>query len=253
MKKLIGYLTPCLPSKEFTVDLALSCQEAGLDGLELGLPFSDPIADGKIIEVASKKVLQNGFKLKDLFEISNSINNSQNNSNPMELFWMGYANTFYKNGFENMLKQAQQANVTSFLIPDLPFEEAKEYFELFEKYDKSLISFVSPNASEDRLKKILKNSKGFIYLLAYLGITGANKPQEFDKDLVLSLRKITTLPIYLGFGVDEFNARGKSKDVDGVIVGSAFVKNLLDESLNYQQKLKKISKQVQIIKEQINS
>jgi len=266
MKKLIGYLTPCLPSKEFTIDLALSCSEAGLDGLELGLPFSDPVADGKIIEEASKKVLKNGFKLKDLFEISSSItkelegnlksnskSNSEKNSKSMEIFWMGYANTFYKNDFENMLKNASLANASSFLIPDLPFEEAREYFELFEKYDKNLISFVSPNASEERLKKILKHSKGFIYLLAYLGITGANKPQEYNKDLILNLRDITSLPIFLGFGVDENNAKVKAKDVDGVIVGSAFVKNLLDESLNYQQKLKKITEQVKVIKEQINS
>ena len=246
MKKLVGFITSSLPENNFTVDLALSMKEAGVDTLELGIPFSDPVADGPVIEKASLKALNNGFKLKDLFEVSSQI------APHMDTVWMGYMNPFFHYGMENFLQKAKEFNIQGAIIPDLPFEEAKVYKDLFEKYDNALIDFVAPTDSLERIKTITQRSNKFIYMVAYAGITGSGAKEDLSK-VIANVRSATSTPLYIGFGVDEKTAKEKVKGVDGVIVGSTFVKHLIDDSLSNSEKIQRIIQSAKNIKEIINS
>lgn len=245
-KKLVGFITSSLPENNFTVDLAFSMREVGLDTLELGIPFSDPVADGPIIEKASLLALENNFKISDLFEVTSKI------APKIDTLWMGYLNPYFHYGMENFLKKGEAYNVSGSIIPDLPYEEAIKYKDLFKKYNQSLINFVAPTDSMQRIEKITQNSSKFIYMVAYAGITGSNTNEDLSK-IIQNIRKNTNTPLYIGFGVDEKTAKDKVKDVDGVIVGSAFVKHLIDDSLSYSEKMRNITQITKNIKEIINS
>jgi len=245
LKKLVAYITTGFPSFEFTVDLAMSLKEAGVDTLELGIPFSDPVADGPIIEKANLLSLQNGFKIDKLFETTKQI------AHHIDTLWMGYFNSFYHKGFDKFVNAAKSANLSGFIIPDLPFEEAVFYQEKMRGEGMTLINFIAPTDTKERIEKIVKNSQKFIYLVAYAGITGSGKSESLDETIAL-IRQFTKTPIYVGFGVDENTAKEKAHGVDGVIVGSALVKVLLDETLTNTQKLSKISNIAKNIKEMIN-
>ena len=239
MKKLISYITTSYPDKNFTIDLINALKEAS-DGIELGIPFSDPVADGEVIQEANKRALESGFKLSDIFDVSKKT------AEIIDIYWMGYFNNFYHKGYDFMVNKAKKLNVKGFIIPDLPYEEAIEYEEKF-----PLISFVAPTDSKERIKKILKNPKEFVYLVAYAGITGAQKKENLE-EIIKNIKEITSTPLYIGFGVNEKTAKEKAKGVDGVIVGSAFIKVLLEDIPN-SKKIEKISKLAKIIKEEINS
>ncbi len=245
MKKLVGYITSSIPDNNFTVDLALSMKEAGVDILELGVPFSDPVADGPVIEEANHIALNSGFKLKDLFEVSSQI------APQMDMLWMGYMNPFYHYGLENFLKKADEYGVNGMIIPDLPYEEALLIKPLFDKYNKTNISFVAPTHSEDRIKTVVSDAKKFVYMVAYAGITGSGKSEDLSQ-IIHTVKKYTQTPLYIGFGVDEKTCKEKSEGVDGVIVGSAFVKHLIDNSLSNSEKINKISSVAKEIKDKIN-
>ena len=202
MKKLVGFITASYPSNNFTVDLAFSMKEAGVDTLELGIPFSDPVADGPIIEQASLNALKNGFKLDDLFEISSQI------APKMDTFWMGYMNPFYKYGVENFLQHGKKFAIKGAIIPDLSYEESLKYKDLFKQYDQSIIDFVAPTSSKQRIKMLTQNSSEFIYLVAYAGITGSNK-QENLSEVISNIKEATSAPIYVGFGVNAKTAKQK--------------------------------------------
>jgi len=246
MKKLVAYITAGYPDKNFSVDLALALKEAGVDILELGIAFSDPVADGPIIEEANLRSLQNGFKIKNVFDISKEI------SDKIDTYWMGYFNSFYHKGIENISEIAKNSGVKGFIIPDLPYEETLAYSSIFDKENLSLVSFVAPTDDEQRIKTVIKNSKGFIYLVAYTGITGSGVSEDLSQ-IIKEVKKQSQTPLYIGFGVNEKTAKEKSRGVDGVIVGSAFVKVLLDDTLNKIQKIQKISHIAKNIKESINS
>ena len=246
MKKLVAYITTGFPSLDFTVDAALALAEAGVDTLELGMPFSDPVADGPVIEAANLKALQNGFKLEQLFEVSAKI------APHIDTLWMGYFNPFYHKGMDNFIAKAHETGVNGFIIPDLPLEEAAKYKPNIETAGLSLIDFIAPTDSEARIKQIVTDAQKFIYLVAYAGITGSGQSEDLQP-IISNIKKYSDTPVYVGFGVDQNTAKEKAKGVDGVIVGSAFVKVLLDESLNNTQKIQQISKIAKEIKERINT
>jgi len=246
VKKLVAYITSSYPENSFTVDLAHSLAQNGVDFLELGIPFSDPVADGPIIEEANLKALQQGFKIKDLFEISKQI------APKIDTLWMGYFNPFYHKGFDLFINEAKESGIKGFIIPDLPFEEAAPYQKIARENGLNIIDFIAPTDSKDRIKKIVSDAQTFIYMVAYAGITGSSKSEDL-KEVIANVKEYSDTPLFIGFGVNEQNAKEKAKDVDGVIVGSAFVKVLLDSSLNYTQKIDKISTMAKNIKEAINS
>jgi len=246
LKQLVAYITTGFPSVDFTVDAALALAEAGVDTLELGMPFSDPVADGPVIEAANLKALQNGFRLSQLFEASAKI------APHIDTLWMGYFNPFYHKGIDTFIAEAKRSGVNGFIIPDLPFEEAQPYKPMIEEAGLSLIDFIAPTDPKERIETIVKDAKKFIYLVAYAGITGAGKSEDLQ-EVVSHIKAATDTPVYVGFGVDTHTARAKAQGVDGVIVGSAFVKVLLDESLNDSHKITKVAAIAKEIKEKINS
>lgn len=246
MKQLVAYITAGFPDKNFSLDLVSALKEAGVDKLELGIPFSDPVADGPIIEVANLHALQNGFKMETLFEISSIV------APQIETYWMGYFNPFYHKGVETFAQKAMEWGVKGFIIPDLPHEEALPYIPLMDQYNLSLISFVAPTDSKERIAKVVKDAKGFIYLVAYAGITGAHASEDLTKTIQM-IKEQSNTPLFVGFGVNEKTAKERARGVDGVIVGSAFVEVLLNESLSATEKIATIAQKAKIIKEKINA
>ncbi|MEA2028808.1 MAG: tryptophan synthase subunit alpha [Campylobacterota bacterium] len=245
MKKLVAYITTGYPSLDFTVDMALALADAGVDTLELGVPFSDPVADGPVIERANLLSLQNGFKVDQLFEVSKAI------APKIDTLWMGYFNPFYHKGVDLFINEASNSGVNGFIIPDLPYEEAQAYKPTIEANGLSLIDFIAPTDPKERIEMIARDAKKFIYLVAYAGITGAGQSEDLQ-DTISLIRDYSKTDVFVGFGVNEKTAKAKAKGVDGVIVGSAFVNILLDESISDVQKITKVSQLAREIKSKIN-
>jgi tryptophan synthase alpha chain len=245
MKKLVAYITSGYPEKSFTIDLALSLGENGVDTLELGVPFSDPVADGPLIEKANHKALELGFRFKHLLEISKIV------APKVDTLWMGYFNSFYQQNMELLLPHAKELGVNGLIIPDLPHEEALGFSELFDENNLSNISFVAPTDSEARIQEVVSDAKKFIYMVAYTGITGSGKAEDLQPFLS-SIKKYTQTPVYVGFGVNAKTAKEKVRGADGVIVGSAFIDILLKDGLSYTQKIKECSELAKVLKNEIN-
>jgi len=246
MKQLVAYITSGYLEKSFSIDLALALGENGVDTLELGVPFSDPVADGPLIEKANHKALELGFKFEHLKEISKAV------APKVDTLWMGYFNSFYQQNLQTLIPYAKEIGVNGLIIPDLPHEEALFYKDLFSNNGVANISFVAPTDTQERIKEIVSHAQKFIYMVAYTGITGSGIAEDLQPFLN-SIKKYTPTPIYVGFGVNAKTAKDKVKGADGVIVGSAFIDILLKEELSYSQKIAKCSKLSKIIKNEINT
>jgi len=245
LKKLVAYITSGYPEKSFSIDLALSLGNNGVDTIELGVPFSDPVADGALIEKANHKALELGFKFKDLLDISKETAKS------VDTLWMGYFNSFYQQNMQLLIPKAKEMGVNGLIIPDLPHEEALLYKDLFEQNNIANISFVAPTDSPQRIKEVVRDAKKFIYMVAYTGITGSGKAEDLQPFLS-SIKQYTDTPVYVGFGVNAKTAKEKITGADGVIVGSAFIEILLDQSTSYTQKIDRCSELAKILKNEIN-
>ncbi|WP_294961743.1 tryptophan synthase subunit alpha [Sulfurimonas sp.] len=245
MKKLVAYITSAYPEKSFSIDLSLALGQNGVDMLELGVPFSDPVADGPLIEKANHKALELGFKFKDLLEISEIV------APKVDTLWMGYFNSFYQQDMNKLLPLASKLGVSGLIVPDLPHEEAAAYSDLFKANSMSNICFVAPTDSEDRIKEVVSDAQKFIYMVAYTGITGSGVAENLQPFLS-SIKKYSSTPTYVGFGVNAKTAKDKVKGADGVIVGSAFIDIILKDSISYSDKIKQCSELAQIIKNEIN-
>jgi tryptophan synthase alpha chain len=246
MKNLVAYITSAYPDKNFTCDLALELCQNGVDTVELGIPFSDPVADGPLIEEANHRSLHQGFKFRDILDISQEI------APQIDVLWMGYFNSFYQQGMEQLLPKAKELGVAGCIIPDLPYEETLQYAKLFEQNNLANISFVAPTDPKERIKTIVKDAKKFIYMVAYTGITGSGKDENLQP-FINDIKAYSNTPVYVGFGVNAKTAKAKAQHSDGVIVGSAFIEILLQESLSYTQKIQQCCNLAKIIKEEINS
>ncbi|MFT7859957.1 MAG: tryptophan synthase subunit alpha [Sulfurimonas sp.] len=246
MKNLVAYITSGYPDKNFSIDLALALGESGVDTLELGVPFSDPVADGPSIERANHLALKQGFKFQDLLDISKEV------APKVDTLWMGYFNSFYQQNLDFLLPKAKDLGLNGFIIPDLPHEEALAYKDAFAANKLSNISFVAPTDTKERIKTIVEDAQKFIYMVAYAGITGAGTAEDLQPFLG-SIKEFTQTPVYVGFGVNEKTAKEKVKGADGVIVGSAFINILLDDTISSTEKIKRCSDLAGNIKDQINS
>jgi len=245
VKELVGFITCGFPDKEFAKELGAALIGSGCDRLELGLPFSDPVADGELIEKAGQIAIKNGYKKADAFEIASSLRGDA------KLYFMGYFNSFFSGGFDAFCVDAANAGVGGLIIPDLPFEEGAKYADSFGRNNLSNISFLAVTHTKERIKKIAEGSKDFIYLVAFAGITGADKSEDLSQ-ILADVREFTDTKVFVGFGVNEKTAKERVMGADGVIVGSAFTKLLLDESLNGSQKIKACADLASKIKELIN-
>lgn len=246
MKQLVAYITAGFPDVSFSLDLIDALKDAGVDKLELGIPFSDPVADGPVIEKANLAALHQGFTMQTLFDVTSVA------APKIETYWMGYFNPFYHKGMDFFAQKAVEFGVKGFIIPDLPHEEALAYQGLMNQNALNLVSFVAPTDSKERITTIVKDAKGFIYLVAYAGITGAHASEDLTKT-IQAIKEQSQTPLFVGFGVNEKTAKERAKGVDGVIVGSALVEVMLDETLSFSERITKIATRAKIIKDKINA
>ncbi len=221
---LIPFVTAGDPKKEITERLVVEMAENGADIIELGLPFSDPLADGPTIQAASFRALKGGMNPGVYFELVQEIRKKTD----CPLVLMGYYNPILKFGLEDFAKRAKEAGIDGTIIPDLPLEEALDWMKVARSFDLSNIFLVAPNTPGERIKRIVKASTGFIYYVSVLGITGARAelPHTLSKGLE-RVHSFTKKPVAVGFGISRpEQVRGLRDVADGIIVGSAIVKML---------------------------
>ena len=201
----------------------------GADTIELGVPYSDPLADGPTIQAAATRALQKGVRLEDVLAI---VKNAIGKINvPIILFT--YYNPIFYRGIESFLKQIKEAGVSGLVVPDLPLEEAEKLLDFAQKIGIEVILLVAPTSSTERINAIAAKSQGFIYLVSVTGVTGVRSQMaEEVKDLLANLHRLTDKPIGVGFGISTPEQAKQVKDwgADAVIVGSAIVKRLAENT-----------------------
>lgn len=196
------------------------------DMLEIGFPFSDPVADGPTIQEAHSKALQNGITHKDIFNLSKSL--KQKHNKPLLL--MTYFNPIFKIGVENFINQAKESNIDGFIIPDLPAEESKDIKEIIEQHGLSLVMLLAPTSfKSNRIGHVCKASTDFVYMVSITGITGERNSLPIDniKEYIDIFKKSCNKPIVVGFGISNTNHINTLKHyADGVVIGSHLIKTL---------------------------
>jgi tryptophan synthase alpha chain len=244
-KAIIVYLTAGDPSLENTRDIILGLDAAGVDVLEIGVPFSDPTADGPTIQAASQRALQNGATLSRILDMIESLRKVS--EIPIVLF--GYYNPIFTYGSEQFAKRAKEAGVDGILVVDLPPEESLELRRYTDRLGIDFISLIAPTTSTGRIRKISRDATGFLYYISVTGVTGTTKPRimEVKRD-VERIRGITPLPIVVGFGISTPQQAGEiAPYVDGIVIGSAFVR-LIEENRDSADMIHIVSDYVRKIK-----
>ncbi len=221
---LVPYLTAGYPSLEATRLLVPLLATQGADLIELGIPFSDPVADGTTIQRASQSALQSGTSLQDCLDV---VREARARSD-VPLLFMSYYNPIHSHGLERFAGECAQAGIDGLIVPDLPPEEAGDLLAACGRVDIDLIFLVAPTSTDERLKLIAGAARGFIYCVSLTGVTGARAQVGEDLEgLVARLRVYTDLPIVVGFGIStpEHVAR-VSRVADGAVVGSALINRI---------------------------
>ncbi len=222
---LIPFITAGDPDLETTAKAIQVLADNGADAIELGVPYSDPLADGSTIQAAATRALEKGVKLEDVLNIVRET--SSKIDVPIILFT--YYNPIYYRGIEAFLQQIKDAGVKGLVVPDLPLEEAAILLEPATAMGIEVTLLVAPTSSQERIEAIAAKSQGFIYLVSVTGVTGMRSQMGTRvKDLLLDLRKVTDKPIGVGFGISSPEQAKQVKDwgADAAIVGSALVKRL---------------------------
>jgi len=222
---LVVYVTCGDPDLGTTRAVVLAAIEAGADVIELGVPFSDPVADGAVIQRASERALRQGTCLAQVLTLAAEVR-AEAQSTGLVVF--SYLNPILRMGMGKFCKVARHAGVDGVLVTDLPVEEAGEYLSAMRANDLAPVFLAAPTSPEERLKKIAESSRGFVYAVSRTGVTGARQQLAGDaQKLVKRLRKVTKLPVAVGFGIsnaEQFAEVGKF--ADAVVVGSAIVETI---------------------------
>jgi tryptophan synthase alpha chain len=245
---LVAYLTCGDPDLRVTREVALAAISARAEVIELGVPFSDPVADGPVIQRASERALKNGVALSDVLKVAAEIRRETDAG----LIVFSYLNPILRMGMEKFAAKAAEAGVDGALITDLPVEEADEYLRHMRKQNLATVFLAAPTSTDARLKRIAELSTGFVYAVSRTGITGARKelPEDAEK-LVQRLRKFTKLPIAVGFGIsapEQFAAVGKF--AEAAVVGSAIVQTIESNPGTEAEAVAKFIKQLSAINRQ---
>jgi len=221
-KALITFITAGDPSLKATKEIIFELEKSGADIIELGIPFSDPMADGPTIQAASERALKKGASLKDVMALLKDIRSKS--EIPIVLF--GYYNPIFVYGMNRFAKDAKDAGADGILVVDLPPEEAEELKRYTDKAGLALIFLLTPTSDYNRMKVVAKQAKGFIYYVSVAGITGARDELSATiQGYVKRIRRFTSLPVCVGFGISNSKqVREVSGYADGVVVGSAIVK-----------------------------
>lgn len=252
IKKLFGakqknilsiYFTAGFPHLEDTVEVIQKLEENGIDLIEVGIPFSDPMADGPTIQSSGTQALKNGMTLKKIFEQLSSIRQSVS----IPLIMMGYLNPIMQYGFENFCKDCQKVGIDGAIIPDLPFDDyIKEYKPIADKYDIKIVMLITPETSDERIRLIDKHTDGFIYMVSSASTTGAQK--SFDEKKQDYFRKINSMnltnPRLIGFGIsNKVTLDAAMANASGAIIGSKFI-TLLQNSANIDEAISELKKSI---------
>ncbi|MEJ2191147.1 MAG: tryptophan synthase subunit alpha [Nitrospirota bacterium] len=227
-KAFIPYIMAGDPSLERTGELIGLLERHGADIVELGVPFSDPLADGPVIQRAAERALKGGVSLRKVIRFVSDIRRKTQ----IPLVLMTYFNPVFRYGLEAFMRDASEAGVDGVIVPDLPPEEAGEYRKLARAHGVDTIFLVAPTSTEERRKKIARASSGFLYYVSITGITGARLALAGEAgESIRALREMSGKPVALGFGVSTpEEARQVAAMADGVIVGSAIVKRIAQDT-----------------------
>lgn len=226
---LIPFLTAGDPDLETTAQALQILDRSGADLIELGVPYSDPLADGPVIQAAATRSLQNGTRLEDVLQLVKQV--SPNLRSPIILFT--YYNPILNRGIETFLKEISEAGAKGLVVPDLPLEEAETLLRPAKEYGIELTLLVAPTSPRERISAIAQQSQGFIYLVSTTGVTGMRSQMESRvKDLIAELRQVSDKAIGVGFGISQPEQARQVMNwgSDAAIVGSAFVKRLSEGS-----------------------
>ncbi|ADL06149.1 tryptophan synthase subunit alpha [Lacrimispora saccharolytica] len=220
-KAFIPFITAGDPDLSITEELVPAMAQAGADLIELGIPFSDPIAEGIVIQEADMRALASGVTTDKLFDSVKRIRQKTD----VPLAFMTYINPVFVYGSERFIKNAAESGIDALIVPDMPFEEREELLPFCRKYGVELISLIAPT-SKERIQAIASASEGFIYCVSSMGVTGVRTEINTDiREMVALVKETKDIPCAIGFGISTPDqAREMSKYADGVIVGSAIVK-----------------------------
>lgn len=220
-KAFIGFITGGDPNLETTKKLILEMEENGADIVEIGIPFSDPIAEGVVIQEADLRALTAGCTTDKLFDTIKELKGTVN----IPLVFMTYVNVIFRYGTERFMKRCTECGISGVIVPDCPYEEREELAPYCDKEGIDLIPLIAPT-SEDRIAKIAKSARGFVYVVSSLGVTGIRQKITTDLDAMTRLvKEVTDVPCAIGFGIAKpEQAEEVCRYADGAIVGSAIVK-----------------------------
>lgn len=222
-KAFIAFITCGDPDLETTAAVVRAAVENGADLIELGIPFSDPTAEGPVIQGANVRALSGGVTTDKIFALVMELRQDIN----VPMVFMTYANVVFSYGAEKFISTCKEVGIDGMILPDLPFEEKEEFLPVCHKYGVDLISLIAPT-SENRIAMIAKEAEGFLYIVSSLGVTGTRSEIKTDlKSIVEVVRQNTDIPCAIGFGISTPEQAKKMADIsDGAIVGSAIIKIL---------------------------
>lgn len=220
-KAFIPFITAGDPSMEITERLVLNMAEAGADLIELGIPFSDPVAEGPVIQKANMRALARGASVDKVFHMVMHIRSITD----IPIAFMTYINPIFAYGTEKFIKNARESGVDALIVPDLPYEEKGEVSPFCSEYQVNLISMIAPT-SKNRIKMIAKEAEGFVYCVSSMGVTGVREHISDDvREMIRLVKSIKDIPCAVGFGVSAPEQASQIAEfADGVIVGSAIVR-----------------------------
>lgn len=242
---LITYITAGYPGIKKTKELILTMEDAGADIVEVGVPFSDPIADGPVIQRASQRALSRGVNPKKILDIISELR--RRSSIPVVI--MGYYNNFLQYGEEQFAQDAASCSVDGVIVPDLPPEEAETFRSHLLSNGIDMIFLVAPTSTEERIKLICSMTSGFLYCVSLTGVTGKRESlSKMGFSIAKKIREISSIPVAMGFGISKpDHARELSSIVDGVVVGSAII-GIIEENLGKKDMLSKVSRFIKEMK-----
>ena len=222
-KAFIPFITCGDPDLESTKKMVKSMVENGADLIELGIPFSDPTAEGPVIMEADLRALQGGCTTEKVFQMTKELRQEVD----VPFVYMTYANVVFSYGAEKFFTRCNEVGIDGIILPDIPFEEKKEFLDVADSHNVDLISLIAPT-SDDRIAMIAKEAKGFLYIVSSLGVTGTRSEITTDLDSIIKIvKENTSVPCAIGFGISTpQQANEMSQIADGVIVGSAIIKLL---------------------------